>query len=519
MSIEHIKALILESLTTEMMDAARELQYEQMINRITFDVRRLNKDIATLFKVGTAEKHTDPDYMSARDIKNYKAKINDVNKKVFSASNIKNVLAGNKDLGITGKGYQIATSINAAITAINRRKQGNTSLISNYAVVEDSGNNKVKIAFIYSYKVRQRTTNNYKKAKDAGDNVLSALKTQAFKEIRQYFAKKKRDVPDSAREGELFKLHGIIDEGVQTTVALTNILDTLFREKKHATIGTQYHEVVTTFIDEISTSFGVKRDREETLEEFLDYFIIDMELGIRGDNTTVGAGKAGHNPKIAHITAADKGKIDKAILRVANKIHKQLGSDYEGSRKPTKVLTGKGTKVIVDRVLDRPRDAKGRFIKVTKANINEKDKKYKEKGEGEKVLLKGSSKTTARTRGKASKLGRTSRGRPRTQESAIKLRALLDRLLPKVVQSKMQEPRLVYRTGRFAQSVRTENVVIGPRGGIHIDYTYMKYPYQTFEPGFAQGSKYRDPRSIIKESIREIAITLVGEKFMTMRRV
>jgi hypothetical protein len=92
-------------------------------------------------------------------------------------------------------------------------------------------------------------------------------------------------------------------------------------------------------------------------------------------------------------------------------------------------------------------------------------------------------------------------------------------MLPQVVASKMVEPRLVYRTGRFAQSVRTENVVIGPRGGIHIDYTYMKYPYQTFEPGFAQGSKYRDPRSIIKESIRDIAITLVGEKFMTIRRV
>ena len=47
----------------------------------------------------------------------------------------------------------------------------------------------------------------------------------------------------------------------------------------------------------------------------------------------------------------------------------------------------------------------------------------------------------------------------------------------------------------------------------------MKFPYQTFEPGFAQGSTYRDPRKIIGESIREIAQGIVGNKFLTVRRV
>lgn len=510
MSIENIEALILDSLSKNMMEAARELQYEEMINRILFDVRRLNKDIATLFKVGNA---TDGERAWDRaEVNRYKRKINEIVKNKFGETNVKDVLRQ--------KGYLIANTIVGARRAINRRKQGN-DLISAYAVVESvggKGHQKVRIAFVYSFKVRKATTNTLNKAKDAGDNVLFELKKQAFDEITEYFKKDGRNRPASAKEGELFKLHGIIKEGVQTTVALTHVLDTLFRAKKNSK-DTQYVQVVNDFIEEISGAFGVARSRKETLEQFLDRFIIDIELGIRGDNTTVGEGKEGHNPKIAHINAADKGKIEKAIERVSADILRKLGEGYKGSRTPPEVLEGKGTKVIVDRVLDRPRDAKGRFVKVTKANINEKDKKYKEKGKGEKVLLKGSSKTTTRTRGRAQKLGGTSRSRPRTQESAIKLRALLDRLLPKVVQSKMQEPRLVYRTGRFAQSVRTENVVIGPRGGIHIDYTYMKYPYQTFEPGFAQGSKYRDPRSIIKESIREIAITLVGEKFMTMRRV
>ena len=504
MSIKNIEALILNKLTTEMMDVARELQYEQMINRITFDVRRLNKDIATIFKVDSSTMD------NAAEVRRYKEQINKINKEVFSDTNIEAVLKQ--------KGYQIAPSISAAIAAVDR--QGDRSVISDYAVVENT-NSTVKVAFIYSYKVRKRTTNTLNKAKNAGDNVLTALKTEAFNQLRSYFEKQKRAVPSSAKEGELFKLHGIIKEGARTTVALVNVLETLFSQKENKKYlqNNKFAEVVDKFTEAVTTRFGVNRERIETLGEFLDHFIIEIELGIRSDNSTVARGKAGYKAGVARITQADKGKIDKAIQRIANSLHKELGKGYKGSKPPPEVLKGKGTKVIVDGVLDRPRDAKGRFVKVTKAKINEKDRKYKEKGKGQKTLLKGSSKTTT-SRSRGSKLKTTPRsGRPKTQESAIKLRALLDRLLPKVVASKMIEPRLVYRTGRFAQSVRTENVVIGPRGGIHIDYTYMKYPYQTFEPGFAQGSKYRDPRSIIKESIREIAVTLVGEKFMTIRRV
>jgi hypothetical protein len=41
----------------------------------------------------------------------------------------------------------------------------------------------------------------------------------------------------------------------------------------------------------------------------------------------------------------------------------------------------------------------------------------------------------------------------------------------------------------------------------------MKNPYQTFEPGYRQGSpKTRDPKLLIAASIREIAATKVGNK-------
>jgi hypothetical protein len=45
----------------------------------------------------------------------------------------------------------------------------------------------------------------------------------------------------------------------------------------------------------------------------------------------------------------------------------------------------------------------------------------------------------------------------------------------------------------------------------------MKNPYQTFEPGFAQGDPNRDPRNVINQSIREIALQLAIGRFYTRR--
>ena len=103
-------------------------------------------------------------------------------------------------------------------------------------------------------------------------------------------------------------------------------------------------------------------------------------------------------------------------------------------------------------------------------------------------------------------------------DSPIALRNLLNEMLPQMVASKMTPPALQFRTGRFANSARVENVNIGPRGGIGIDYTYMRNPYETFEPGNKQGSVQRDPRKIIGASIRELAMGILGRQPTTIRR-
>jgi len=76
------------------------------------------------------------------------------------------------------------------------------------------------------------------------------------------------------------------------------------------------------------------------------------------------------------------------------------------------------------------------------------------------------------------------------------------------------------RTGRFAESVTITNVTQSRQGTLTAFYDYMKYPYQTFERGFKQGSTRRDPRLLISRSIRDIATKLVSRKLnIRTRRV
>jgi hypothetical protein len=124
----------------------------------------------------------------------------------------------------------------------------------------------------------------------------------------------------------------------------------------------------------------------------------------------------------------------------------------------------------------------------------------------------------AKTASKKKQNKQQARGQGKTAQSPIALRNLLNELLPQMVASKMTSPALQFRTGRFANSARVENVNIGPRGGMHIDYTYMKAPYETFEPGGKQGSTQRDPRKIIGASLRELAQGIIGRQPSSIRR-
>lgn len=101
--------------------------------------------------------------------------------------------------------------------------------------------------------------------------------------------------------------------------------------------------------------------------------------------------------------------------------------------------------------------------------------------------------------------------------SLTSLQLLINTHLQNVISANMGDGSskkvLNYRTGRFAGSAKVETMSQSRQGMITAFYSYMKNPYQTFEPGFKQGTpKTRDPKLLISQSIREIAATRVSNQ-------
>jgi len=99
----------------------------------------------------------------------------------------------------------------------------------------------------------------------------------------------------------------------------------------------------------------------------------------------------------------------------------------------------------------------------------------------------------------------------------LALVALINKQLPNVLAKNMVEPRLVNQTGTFLNSVQATDMIPTRKGFPSIGYTYDKFPYQTFEVGFNQGSLQRDPRKLIDTSIREIAAQFAIGRIYTRR--
>lgn len=139
-------------------------------------------------------------------------------------------------------------------------------------------------------------------------------------------------------------------------------------------------------------------------------------------------------------------------------------------------------------------------------------------------ILKGQQSNIAVSKHATKRIKYIDRGiKGRTQQVSLSnLRNILDLKLAKEITKNMgdgdSKTILNYQSGRFANTVQVNRLLIGRDGAINIFYTYMKYPYQTFEPGFEQGHiNSRDPKRLIAKSIRDIAATLVANELKVIR--
>lgn len=172
-------------------------------------------------------------------------------------------------------------------------------------------------------------------------------------------------------------------------------------------------------------------------------------------------------------------------------------------------------------VLAYPFTTKGKRIKVTSKKGTKPSKSVKNKSSAKgKSTIRKKSRVNLITGSLTPEPGSLGTSNNKHKSSATNTLAIIqefNRRLPEQLQKNMQTPALNYRTGRFAESVRVVDSVTTPRGFQSFGYTYQKYPYQTFEPGYAMGSVERDPRKLIDRSMREIAVELALTRFYTRR--
>tara|TARA_Y100001938_G_scaffold150547_1_gene241990 strand:+ start:3318 stop:4871 length:1554 start_codon:yes stop_codon:yes gene_type:complete len=101
----------------------------------------------------------------------------------------------------------------------------------------------------------------------------------------------------------------------------------------------------------------------------------------------------------------------------------------------------------------------------------------------------------------------------------IGLKELIQKSLPEHIARKMTgPPTLQYQTGRFARSAEITDIAPLPNS-VEIRYDYMQDPYRVFEPGSGSplATRGRDPRQLIGSSIREIAQSIMGDRFGLVR--
>ena len=167
-------------------------------------------------------------------------------------------------------------------------------------------------------------------------------------------------------------------------------------------------------------------------------------------------------------------------------------------------------KKVVNSILEPFRSKKN--IKVTAEHKTKHSKSTSKKSIKPKDVI-----VAAAARAKTRKITATRKAAGSPAAQPLQMLVMINAQLPKQVEKNMQDPALKYQTGRFARSVQATEVTKTPKGFPSIGYTYQKSPYQTFEPGYKQGSVERDPRRLIDKSIRELATQFALGRLYTRR--
>ena len=222
------------------------------------------------------------------------------------------------------------------------------------------------------------------------------------------------------------------------------------------------------------------------------------------------------------LRTAENAAMNKVIQNVFNTNREKLKETFL-----KRIVSGKGLDYLVSALRFSPTLQESITLQVLAALKGEKDTKFlsignaKQKGKSSglssiKKDIQKAVKKIANPTSQNKPTSKRSKSVPKT-DSLLDLQQLINTHLQSAISANMGDGNarnvLNYRTGRFAASAAVTSLSQSRQGMITAFYEYMKNPYQTFEPGYRQGSpKTRDPKLLIATSIRQIAATKVGNK-------
>jgi hypothetical protein len=318
--------------------------------------------------------------------------------------------------------------------------------------------------------------------------------------------------------------HGVLSKpGAQTTIAglaltenfdaeMESIMDDLQRQfpgKEHQGTMDAFKQHI---INPIKSKYIIKDAQD------FDTKGLDRNITIQAEY-----GDAAYNRRMQ---LYDSGApLRNAIKIIEDGFLKEVGSSrdtyqeyglLDGSRSFVQKTNTIVPKTIIDNLFPHTVKADMR-LKVNKKLLADAQKDIGRKNTKGSVKSKSSKGTRT---GRAGRGVKRAKGKAGTRVSSkagtspLALRNMLNELLPVAIAKNMTSPALNYRTGRFANSVRVDNVTQGPRGGnTMIQASYMNNPYETFAPGGDKYTPQRNPEKLIKGTLREVAQGIVGTKF------
>ena len=456
---------------------------------------------------------------------------------------------------VVTKGQYTRSGLNYQLTDTKLFKDGEP--IGNYYAMEVVGRS-LKVIYFINYPMHLASKTNVDADQKFASKLLARALLKAYKESKTFITRsdsrenldKASNDPGTGRStGFEFKrdrhhggsMNDPTNPGMvgppnpddprrsDTTVRLMDFLDRMKTEKS---VFPNVSEMTPEYLDYRDEARDIINERFNSAYKISGYSNIDIfdpdEVALKEISIQIFVGDRSHSDLMSMADAPDPNKPNNASFDEflydlqAELMASAFGDpDRELSMSMTE-MTRRGVFATIAKSMKTKSGMPDMRFKVNKQLF--RDAQYEHK-ESKKRKGPGKRKTTKRVvkrgaRGIPLKKGKKQGPRVMgVENNPLELEALLNKLLPKVVASKMSPPALQYRTGRFAQSVEVEDVMVGPRGGTQVNYTYMRDPYETFEPGNKQGSVYRDPRKIIGESVRAIAQTIMGDKFIKTRRV